>query len=164
IRIAVQGNALLLGGGLGAILNVLLGVSDPGVRFHVRGPGKRRGRLVQLGSDVTCLLLGSGLVTRISVAHDHFPSQTVPGALVAVRAVTVRRSRQSLMRAVIGERMNGWTVILTRACGWQQPPWNGSAGQSRVGGGTAAPCRDWGPGMKNPTSPSRSVPKVPQAS
>src|SRR5690625_3867663 len=73
IRIAMQRHPLLFGGGLGAILNVLLGVSDPGVRFHVRGPGKRRGRLVQLGCDVACLLLGSGLVTRISVDHDHFP-------------------------------------------------------------------------------------------
>src|SRR5699024_411669 len=57
IRIAVQCHALLLGGGLGTILNVLLGISDPGVRFHVRGPGKRRGCLVQLGCDVACLLL-----------------------------------------------------------------------------------------------------------
>src|SRR5699024_403699 len=78
--------------------------------------------------DVACLLLGSGLVTRISVDHDHFPSQTVPGAPVAMRAVTVRRTRQSLMRAVIGERMNGWTVILTWPSDRQQPPWNGTAG------------------------------------
>src|SRR5699024_2421134 len=148
IRIAVQGHALLLGGGLGAILNVLLGVSDPGVRFHVRGPGKRRGRLVQLGGDVACLLLVTWLVIRTSYYPAYFPSLPVPCAPVAVRAVTLRRSRLSLMRAVIGELMNGWTVILTRASGWQQPPWNGSAGQSRVGAGTAAPCLHWGPWMK----------------
>src|SRR5699024_1461359 len=154
IRIAMQRHPLLFGGGLGAILNVLLGVSDPGVRFHVRGPGKRRGRLVQLGCDVACLLLGSGLVTRISVDHDHFPSQTVPGAPVAMRAVTVRRTRQSLMRAVIGERMNGWTVILTWPSDRQQPPWNGTAGPVAGGCGHRGCVPTLEPWMKKSPSPS----------
>src|SRR5699024_6612385 len=164
IRIAVQGHALLLGGGLGAILNVLLGVSDPGVRFHVRGPGKRRGRLVQLGCDVACLLLGSGLVTRISVDHDHFPSQTVPGAPVAMRAVTVGRTRQPLMRAGIGDGMNGWTVIPTRPSDRQQPPGTGTPRPVAGGCGHRGCVPTLGPWMKKSPSPSMTFPKVPPSS